>query len=141
MGELEFRRQHQANARSLVAFEKSEYPDDWRDLMRLYMVRRTRTFVQDNYAETEPDTRRRFLTFEDGTRSYFPTRVPKTVGFTVNDADPNDQYARMYAPATVNVIQNLHLPRYGLGNYVLDNPGTPPTSAEDQQIQNLARGR
>ena len=139
MGELEFRRQHQANPRSLAAFEQSGYPDDWRDLMRLYMVRRTRTFVQDNYAETDQDTDRRYLTFEDGNRSYFPTRVPKTVGFPVNDADPNDQYARMYAPATVNVIQNLHLPRYGLGNYVLDNPGTPPTSSEDQQIQNLAR--
>ena len=139
MGELEFRRQHQANPRSLAAFEQSGYPDDWRDLMRLYMVRRTRTFVQDNYAETDPDTDRRYLTFEDGNRSYFPTRVPKTVGFPVNDADPNDQYARMYAPATVDVIQNLYLPRYGLGNYVLDNPGTPPTSSEDQQIQNLAR--
>ena len=45
----------------------------------------------------------------------------------------------MYAPATVNVIQNLHLPRYGLGNYVLDNPSTSPTSTEDHQIQNLAR--
>ena len=139
MGELEFRRQHQANPRSLAAFEQSGYPDDWRDLMRLYMVRRTRTFVQDNYAETDPDTNRRYLTFEDGNRSYFPTRVPKTVGFPVNDADPNDQYARMYAPATVNVIQNLHLPRYGLGNYVLDNPGTLPTPAEEHQIQNLAR--
>ena len=139
MGEMEFRRQHQANPRSLAAFEQSRYPDDWRDLMRLYMVRRTRSFVQDHYAETDPDTGRKFLTFEDGNRSYFPTRVPKTVGFAVNDADPNDQYAQMYAPATVNVIQNLHLPRYGLGNYVLDNPSTSPTSTEDHQIQNLAR--
>ena len=122
MGEMEFRRRHQANPRSLAAFEQSGYPDDWRDLMRLYMVRRTRSFVQDHYAETDPNTGRKFLTFEDGNRSYFPTRVPKTVGFAVNDADPNDQYAQMYAPATVNVIQNLHLPRYGLGNYVLDNP-------------------
>ena len=139
MGEMEFRRQHQANPRSLAAFEQSEYTDDWRDLMRLYMVRRTRSFVQDHYTETDPDTGRRFLTFEDGNRSYFPTRVPKTVGFAVNDADPNDQYARMYAPATVDGIEKLHLPRYGLGNYVPDNPATPPTSAEDHQIQNLAR--
>ena len=65
--------------------------------------------------------------------------MPKTVGFDVNDADPNDQYARMYAPATVAVIGKLHLPRYGLGNYVLDIPATPPTTAEARQIQNLAR--
>ena len=139
LGEAEFRRRHQANPRSLAAFEQSEYTDDWRDLMRLYMVRRTRSFVQDNYAETEPETNRRFLTFEDGTRSYFPTRVPKTVGFVVNDNDPNDQYAQMYAPATVDVIEALRLPRYGLGNYVLDSPTTSPTATEDRQIQNLAR--
>ena len=139
LGEAEFRRRHQANPRSLAAFEQSEYTDDWRDLMRLYMVRRTRSFVQDNYAETEPDTDRRFLTFEDGTRSYFPTRIPRTVGFVVNDDDPNDQYAKMYAPATVDVIEKLHLPRYGLGNYMLDNPTIPPTATEDRQIQNLAR--
>ena len=40
--------------RSLAAFEKSDYADDWRELMRLYLVRRTRTFIQDNYAETDP---------------------------------------------------------------------------------------
>ena len=39
-------------SRSLAAFEKSEYADDWRDLMRLYLVRRTRSFIQENYAET-----------------------------------------------------------------------------------------
>ena len=139
MGEAEFRRQHQANPRSLAAFEQSDYTDDWRDLMRLYMVRRTRSFVQDHYAETEPDTGRRFLTFEDGTRSYFPTRIPKTIGFAVNDADPNDQYAQMYSPTTEAVIGELTLPRYGLGNYLLDNPAIPPTAAEDRQIQNLAR--
>lgn len=139
VGEAEFRRRHQANPRSLAAFEQSGHPDDWRDLMRLYLVRRTRSFVQDHYAETDSDTGRKFLTYEDGNRSYFPARVPKTIGFAVNDADPDDQYARMYAPATVDVIENLRLPRYGLGNYVLDNPATPPTTAEDHQIQNLAR--
>ena len=71
LGETEFIRRHQCPVRSLSAFEKSEYPDDWRDLMRLYMVRRTRSFIQDNYAETDV-AGRRFLTFEDGTRSYFP---------------------------------------------------------------------
>ena len=39
----EFIRRHQCSPRSLAAFEKSEYADDWRELMRLYMVRRTRT--------------------------------------------------------------------------------------------------
>ena len=51
IGETEFIRRHQCAVRSLAAFEKSEYADDWRELMRLYMVRRTRTFIQDNYAD------------------------------------------------------------------------------------------
>ena len=48
LGETEFIRRHQCPVRSLSAFEKSDYADDWRELMRLYMVRRTRTFIQSN---------------------------------------------------------------------------------------------
>ena len=64
LGETEFIRRHQCPIRSLAAFEKSEYADDWRELMRLYMVRRTRSFIQDNYADTDPETGRKYLTFE-----------------------------------------------------------------------------
>ena len=56
IGETEFLRRHQSPVRSLAAFEKSTYADDWRELMRLYMVRRTRSFIQENYAETDPAT-------------------------------------------------------------------------------------
>ena len=76
LGETEFIRRHQCAVRSLAAFEKSEYADDWRELMRLYLVRRTRSFIQDNYATTDSRTGRKYLTFADGTRSYFPRRVP-----------------------------------------------------------------
>ena len=50
----------------------AESPDDWRDLMRLYMVRRTRSFIQKNYADIDPDTGRAFLTYENGDKSFFP---------------------------------------------------------------------
>ena len=49
------------------------------------MVRRTRSFIQANYATTDPATGRKFLKFEDGTRSYFPERVPKTVKFRIDE--------------------------------------------------------
>ncbi|MCZ7534468.1 MAG: hypothetical protein M5U23_13910 [Acidimicrobiia bacterium] len=49
-GLTEFVRKHQCSPHSLAAFEKSPHPDDWRDLMRLYLVRRTRTFIRSNYA-------------------------------------------------------------------------------------------
>lgn len=98
LGETEFIRRRQAPVRSLAAFEKSDHTDDWRELMRLFMVRRTRSFIQENYAATDPADGRKFLTFEDGTRSYFPDRTPKTVKFRVNEKDASDQYARLYAP-------------------------------------------
>jgi hypothetical protein len=139
IGETEFIRRHQASVRSLSAFEKSVYADDWRELMRLYLVRRTRSFIQQNYAHTDPDNGRRYLVFEDGSRSYFPTRSPQTARFKISDADPNDQYARLYTANVVSVINGLALPRYGLGNYVAPSPKTPPTSAESKILDDLSR--
>ena len=139
LGEVEFSRRHQASPRTLAAFDFSEHADDWRDLMRLYLVRRTRGFIQDNYAETEQETGRKFLTYEDGTRSFFPTRIPKTVKFAIDESNPNDQYAKLYSQHVVDTVNELHLPRYGLGNYLADNPGTPPTTGEKRQIDDLSR--
>ena len=161
MGETEFIRRHQCPVRSLAAFEKSIAADDWRDLMRLYLVRRTRSFIQENYADLDcPDCRavvlashpnctkcgrkktasdRRYLTFADGTRSYFPVRIPKTVKFTVNAKDPQDQYASLFADDVVKAVDALHLPRYGLGNYQKPSPHKPPTSDEGRTLNDLSR--
>ena len=139
LGETEFLRRHQSPVRSLAAFEKSTYVDDWRELMRLYMIRRTRSFIQNNYAETDANDGRKYLTFADDTRAYFPARQPKTVKFTIDDSDPNDQYAFLYSDPTVATINALTLPRYGLGNYVKERPHEPPTAAEARIIADLSR--
>jgi len=139
LGETEFVRRHQCPVRSLAAFEKSEYPDDWRDLMRLYLIRRTRSFIKDNYAKTDPKNGRKFLTFESGDRFYFPDRVPKTETFVFDEHDLNDQYARLYSDEVVNAVNGLTLPRYGLGNYIKATPHEPPTEAEGKEIKKLSR--
>jgi len=139
MTETEFLRQHQCSPHSLPAFEKSNYADDWRDLMRLFLVRRTRSFIRANYATFDPTRDRHYLTFDDGRRSYFPIRDPRTVKFTIDDADPDDQYARLFSPQVVDIINHLRLPRYGMGNYVAAVPAAPPTQKEAQHIQNLSR--
>ena len=139
LGAVEFSRRHQASPRSLAAFDQSQYADDWRDLMRLYLVRRTRSFIQDNYAETDPETGRKFLTYEDGGRSFFPTRVPKTITFAIDESDPTDQYARLYAQDVVDAVNALHLPRYGLGNHILDGPQPPSTPSEARHLEDLSR--
>jgi len=139
LGETEFIRRHQCSPRSLSAFEKSDYADDWRDLMRLYLVRRTRSFIIENYAKTDPTNERKYLPLEDGRPYYFPLRLPKTVKFTINEKSARDQYARLYSPDVVGTINALHLPRYGLGNYVAPSPDSPPTREEAKALQNLSR--
>lgn len=138
IGDIEFGR-FQCPVRSLAAFEKSEFADDWRELMRLFLVRRTRSFIQENYAATDPENGRRYLTLDDGQRSYFPTRVPRTLKFKIDDKDPEDQYARLYAADVVDTINGLSLPRYGLGNYIADPIQPRPTQQEDKILSDLSR--
>ncbi|MBM3331490.1 NgoFVII family restriction endonuclease [candidate division WOR-3 bacterium] len=139
IGEPEFAHRHQCPPRSLEAFSYSHEADDWRELMRLYMVRRTRSFIKDNYAQTDSETGRKYLSLEDGSKAPFPTRVPKTLKFPVTDKNSGDQYARMFSDDVVDTINHLFLPRYGLGNYLKPDPHKPPTPAEAKVIDDLSR--
>ena len=133
-GEIGFAARHQVPVRSLAAFERSEFIEDWRELMRLFLVRRTRSFILDNYAETDPDSGRRFLRMRDNRRFFFPTRKPVNVPF---DADA--QYAALYSDTVVDLINGLNLPRYGLGQYVNEGRAKTSTADERRQIENLSR--
>jgi superfamily II DNA or RNA helicase len=139
IGEIEFERQHQCKPHSIAAFEKSEYADDWRELMRLYMVRRTRSFIMDYYAEKDINTGRKYLQLADGTKSFFPDRIPKTIKFEVSEHDKSDPYARLFASEVVDVINHLELPRYGLGNYIAPRPKSAATQAEAKILAGLSR--
>lgn len=139
IGDTEFVRRHQCSLRSLAAFEHSEYPDDWRELMRLYLVRRTRSFIKENYAVKHPETGKPCLQFADGRYALFPTRTPKALTFAVDERDAKDQYAQLYAQSVVQTIGDLFLPRYGLGNYIEANPHQPPTPDEAKVIEDLNR--
>ena len=116
-GEAEFQRRHQCSLRSILAFEKSDDKDDWRDLMRLFMVRRTRGFIIENYASVCEDSKRKYVSVK-GEKWYFPKRIPKTVSFSANESDKNDPYGQLYSSDVVTAISDLHLPRYGLGKYL-----------------------
>jgi superfamily II DNA or RNA helicase len=136
-GENEFKRRHQVPVRSIRAFELSEYADDWRDLMRLYMVRRTRSFITANYAGDDGDGRK-YLTYQDGSRAYFPTRIPQTVKFEIG-LPKDDPYARLYSDQVVTVINQLMLPRYGLGNYINTPKGKAASETEQRQLEGFSR--
>ena len=140
-----FRSQHPvALSTSLAAFEHSEAVDDWRELMRMFMVRRTRSHIKQNYAEFDQQRLQYYLTFDDGTRFYFPHRKPKCAKFSLDSDNDHDQYALLYSPEVVNIIGTLSLPRYGIGEYLLSeyqgDSSSRSINMEKQQIlKNLSR--
>ncbi|TDN39884.1 NgoFVII family restriction endonuclease [Hymenobacter sp. UV11] len=141
-GPIEFAAQYQYSPRTLAAFDNSEFADDWQELLRLFMVRRTRSFIKEHYATLDPDNKRRFLTFKDGTRSYFPDRVARKVEYGFAPEDETDQYARLYSTPVVDALNALGLPRYGLGQYEKQPRPTPKTDQEKhdaQVLDNLSR--
>jgi len=141
IGRAEFSAKHQKAFRSLAAFELSPHPDDWRELMRLFLVRRTRSFIKNNYALTDPDNGRKYLTFSDGTRFYFPDRIPKKVEYDFNPDNPDDQYAKLYSQNVVEIINGLTLPRYGLGLEIYREKQAKifPTREEETIFGDLSR--
>ena len=122
--------------RSIKAFERSDKLDDWQELMKLFLVRRTRTFIKENYAKTDPENGRKYLEFRDGHKSYFPDRIPKAIKF---DTKEGDQYSRLYSSDMIAMMEELRLPRYGLSQYE-DNSKTADASTSDRQLlENLSR--
>ena len=122
--------------RTLKAFEKSDYSEDWQQLMSKYMVRRTRSFIRDNYAQLDPERNKKYLEFANGDRSYFPDRIPKTATFTLEEDDP---YAKLYSPQVVDIISKLNLPRYALGSYELHISEKLLTTEEKKLLESLSR--
>ncbi|KXP08827.1 helicase-related protein [Tsukamurella pseudospumae] len=120
---------------TMAAFRRSEDADDWKRLMSEHLVRRTRTFIKNNFAQTD-EAGQQYLEFSDGTRFSFPQRIPKPVDHSFG---PNDPAAVMAGNTTLDTITALRLPRYELGNYL--SPTAAPTESEREFIDNLARGR
>ncbi|EIJ43375.1 helicase family protein [Beggiatoa alba B18LD] len=122
---------------SLAAFTLSPYPDDWRELMRLYMVRRTRSFIQENYTLFDTERQLSYLLLENQERAYFPIRKPKTLTFSVGS---HTAYGHLYAQETVDLLSQLYLPRYGLGDVKYLVPTVDMTTEEEKIIRDLNRG-
>lgn len=124
---------------SLAAFEQSRYPDDWRDVMRLFLVRRTRSFIVNNYAEVDERNHRPFLTLGSGERIYFPKRIPVSVQFRSDPDDPNDCGAKLLNESVLSTINGLNLPRYGRSLY-LKVPLPASLSADEIRVlEDLSR--
>lgn len=136
--ESDFIAQFQTSSQSLRAFEQSPFPEDWRDLMRLFLVRRTRQFIIKHYAKFD-EAKQRYYVLLDGKPNYFPVREPKRIPFTIREDDPQDQYAQLFRDDVVDVIESLALPRYGLAKYLVPNADCLAKDDEKRILDNLNR--
>lgn len=118
---------------TLDAFKRSEEPDDWKRLMSEHLIRRTRSFVKNNYAKKD-EKGVEYLEFSNGTRFTFPTRIPKPVEHSFGQSDPA---AIMASDATLDAIDSLNLPRYNLAHYI--KKGVQLTAGEKDIVERLER--
>ena len=136
-GERQFMQTHsEVYIRSIAAFERSPFVEDWNELMKLFLVRRTRTFIKENYAKTDDENGRKYLQFPDGRRSYFPDRLPRALKFPTT---PGDQYSRLYSEKMISMMEDLQLPRYGLSKYLSEQRTATASKLEKDLIENLSR--
>lgn len=136
-GERAFMQRHsEIPIRSIAAFEQSQSTEDWSELMKLFLVRRTRTFIKNNFAKIDPQNNRRYLQFNDGTKSYFPDRLPHSIKFpTVK----GDQFSRLYSEQMLGLMEELQLPRYGLSLYISETKAADAPELEKKIMENLSR--
>ncbi|MGX1599054.1 helicase-related protein [Dietzia maris] len=120
---------------TLAAFRKSDDPEDWKRLMSEHLVRRTRSFIKDNYSLTD-DEGRQYLQFSNGAKFSFPTRIPKPIDHSFG---PDDPAALMASDVTLDTINSLLLPRYNLGAYI--NTHVALTAEEKDFVDNVTRAR
>lgn len=136
-GERAFLQKHSDTfIRSIGAFEKSTHVEDWNELMKLFLVRRTRSFIKQNFAKTDSENGRKFLEFPNGARSYFPERIPKAIKFKTMEGD---QYSRLYSEEMISKMEELLLPRYGLSGYINEKATADVSKTESDIIENLSR--
>ena len=132
VGEGDFSYLCDGRTSSLAAFRRSEHLEDWQALMSQYMVRRTRRFVEDNYALTDEEGRR-YLEFGTGKRFHFPERTAVPVDWKLTEDDPSWE---MTSDRTLKAIRDLRLPRYQLG-YFVEEGFEPADNAEQQLVDDL----
>lgn len=140
-GTTRFMLQHQTQENTIAAFEHSPFSDDWNELMRLFLVRRTRSFIKENYALKNEETGRLYLKFPDGSKHFFPERIAKRIDFSFKKEDAKDQYVKLYSLEVLDLLNKMRFPRYGLGQdiFIKENPEDQPNGSEEIILKNLGR--
>ena len=125
----DFARKVDQKTSTLGAFKKSDEAEDWKRLMSDHLIRRTRSFIKNNYALID-EKGSEYLTFSNGEKFYFPTRIAHPIEHSFKGGDPA---LLMVSDETLDQISELKLPRYGLARYV--NRKYRTTKYEDELIE------
>lgn len=125
----EFSKKVDQKTTTLAAFRRSDEADDWKRLMSDHLIRRTRSFIKNNYAMKD-EKGKDYLTFSNGDRFYFPTRLAHPIEHSFSESDPAKL---MVSDKTLDAITALKLPRYGVARYV--NPKYKTSADEDVLIE------
>ena len=119
---------------TLKAFENSTHPEDWQQLMAQFLVRRTRSFIKENYGYLDKSGRC-YMKAHKGEKKFFPERIAKTVKYKIDG-----QYRKLFSEEVVNMINELKLARYDLNSYKKKN--LEGLSKEEKDIfKDLERSR
>ena len=96
---------------TLKAFEKSSHFEDWQQLMARFLIRRTRSFIKENYGKKDISGKY-YIQTSSGGKKFFPDRIAKTIQYAVDE-----QYKRLFSKEVVDMINSLKLARYDLIQY------------------------
>ena len=120
---------------SLKAFEESKEAEDWKRLLSLYLVRRTRGYLLENYSKTDSKTGEKYFEYNDGTRFHFPKRLPLPLEYPGGPNDPCDQLVSL---KNFEAIEGMTYARYQLGKYFAAD-FKPENPAEELLLADLTR--
>jgi superfamily II DNA or RNA helicase len=135
--EEDFLRRCDDKTSSLKAFQLSEEDEDWQRLLALFLIRRTRRFIRENYAKLDESNGRYYLLFNNGEKNYLPDRLPLPLPF---EASPHDPTSLMVSDQVLGTIDSLELPRYDLISY-FDSRATDISTSEQTIIDDLQNSR
>lgn len=131
---IKFQEKVSGNVSSLKAFEQSKFTEDWRRLLSMYLVRRTRPYLLEHYAKTD-SSGKKYFEYRDGTRFHFPERKALPLEYPGGPDDPCDQLASI---ENFDALADMTYARYQLGRYFSED-FTPQNSEEEVIYDDLQR--
>ena len=115
IGEIELADKTNGQLDTLHAFMQSDSNEDWQKLLGVFLIRRTRKFVEENFGEWRESEGRFVMKYPNGADYSFPKRKPKPLTYEGGPDDPGD---RLASPENFEAMASLTYARYRLGKYV-----------------------